>query len=446
MSAKLVTIKKRLFSNRFVKNVTILASGTAISHLLIILTTPVLTRLYSPEDFGVLSLYLSIVYLLASVSSLQYDQAIPLPENEEDAFHLLILAFIITFFTSIIFTLSAIALPLDQWLGIASFHDDLWLLFFSLLGIGCIHVYHAWAIRTGDYPVISKTKVSMNSGQMIAQITFGFLHMHHLGLVIGEAIGRLSGCFTSYFQFKNRNLPPMRVISVKGLLGALVRYRKFPLLSSWSAIIYHTGAQAPTFFLAFVYGPEASGFYLLAQKILTFPEGLIGYSVSQVYLSQLAEIKRSSAEAMLPLFWRTVGKMFVLSAVIYVPIAIIVPHLLSYIFGPGWEAVGTYLQYVSILYFFLMVCKPLSANFYVLERQHLGAVAEVLRFALICASLYIAYHHISDPEHSILLFSAAGSVGYIVYGLFIWQAVKRSDAKKQDAGAESEGKQIAEGD
>ena len=445
MNAIVESVKKRLFSNRFIKSVTILASGTAISHLLIILTTPILTRLYSPEDFGILSLYLSIVYLLASVSSLQYEQAIPLPENDEDAFHLFVLAFIITFFTSIIFCLSAITLPLDRWLGISSFHTDLWLLFFSLLGIGCIHVYHAWAIRAGDYPVISKTKVSMNSGQMISQITFGFLNMNHLGLVVGEAIGRISGSYTSYRQFKKRSLPSIRVISMKGLLGALVRYRKFPLLSSWSSLMYHTGAQAPTFFLAFVYGPEASGFYLLAQKILTVPEGLIGYSVSQVYLSQLAEIKRSSAEALMPLFWKTIAKMFVLGAVIYVPIAIIVPHLLSYVFGPGWEAVGTYLQYLSILYFFLMVFKPLSANFYVLEHQQLGAVAEVLRFALICSSLYIAYHYISDPQHSLLLFSVSGAVGYVLYGVFVWVAVKKTDAKKQDVCTESEGRQSAEG-
>ena len=255
MNVIVESLKKRLFSNRFIKSVTILASGTAISHLLIIVTTPILTRLYSPEDFGVLSLYLSIVYLLASVSSLQYEQAVPLPEKDEDAFHLFVLAFIITFFTSVIFSMSAIALPLDRWLGIASFHADLWLLFFSLLGIGCIHVYHAWAIRTGDYPIISKTKVSMNTGQMVSQITFGFLKMHHMGLVIGEVIGRISGCFVSYRQFKKRGLPSVRVISMKGLVGALVRYRKFPLLSSWSALMYHTGAQAPTFFLAFVYGP-----------------------------------------------------------------------------------------------------------------------------------------------------------------------------------------------
>ncbi|HGI1102849.1 TPA: hypothetical protein ACJP3L_001699, partial [Streptococcus pyogenes] len=76
---KMITnIKKSVVSNHFMKSFFILATGTAMSHIFILLATPILTRLYSPEEFGIFSIYLSILYSVSVIASLMYDQAIPL--------------------------------------------------------------------------------------------------------------------------------------------------------------------------------------------------------------------------------------------------------------------------------------------------------------------------------------------------------------------------------
>ena len=60
-------------------------SGTAISQGILIAATPILTRIFSPENFGIFALYLSIVGTISLVSSWKYELAIVLPDKDDDA-------------------------------------------------------------------------------------------------------------------------------------------------------------------------------------------------------------------------------------------------------------------------------------------------------------------------------------------------------------------------
>ena len=90
-------IKEALESNKILKNVLILTSGATVGYLIILLTSPILTRLYSPEEFGVLALYISVVGVLTPLITLKYELAIPLAPNERAAIAIVLLSFILAF-------------------------------------------------------------------------------------------------------------------------------------------------------------------------------------------------------------------------------------------------------------------------------------------------------------------------------------------------------------
>ena len=65
--------------SRFARNVAVVSAGSAMGQGLLIVSAPLLTRLYTPADFGVLAVYVSIVSILVVVASLRYEMAINLP-------------------------------------------------------------------------------------------------------------------------------------------------------------------------------------------------------------------------------------------------------------------------------------------------------------------------------------------------------------------------------
>ncbi|GAB6484546.1 lipopolysaccharide biosynthesis protein (plasmid) [Bacillus paranthracis] len=420
---KMITnIKKSVVSNHFMKSFFILATGTAMSHIFILLATPILTRLYSPEEFGIFSIYLSILYSVSVIASLMYDQAIPLSADDQEGWDTLVLSLIIVVFMSLLIFMIVWFLPIEKWITTSQLGQYAWLLALSVLGIGWFQAFNSWSIRIGDYPSISKSKIIMNSGQIVAQITLGFFNIGILGLLVGELVGRISGCST-YVRMISKNKQPLQIFNLKGLKNSCIRYKNFPLLSSWSALINVLGSHIPAIFLAVHFGPAVAGWYLLAEKILIVPEALVGYSIKQVYMSHSSKFATKTREFP-ALFWLTVKKMVVISGIIIGCISLISPYIIPVLFGEVWTESGVYLQMISILYFMKMVVNPISWNFYVLESQMYQMISEIIRFSFICVSLILSYFYMDSPKTAILCISVLASVGYLTHGYFSWYVMK----------------------
>ena len=63
-------------------------SGTVISQIIAILVSPILTRIYSPDDYGVFGVYASIVGIVGVIITLKFEAAILLPKDNGKAIRL----------------------------------------------------------------------------------------------------------------------------------------------------------------------------------------------------------------------------------------------------------------------------------------------------------------------------------------------------------------------
>ena len=95
-------IKSSAHINSFFKNVAILVSGASLGQVIIVLSSPIITRLYSPEDFGIFALFSAVLGIVAVVGALRYELAIPLPESENKSKFIVILCFLLMFFLALI--------------------------------------------------------------------------------------------------------------------------------------------------------------------------------------------------------------------------------------------------------------------------------------------------------------------------------------------------------
>ena len=88
--------------SEFSKNVLTLMTGTTIAQAIPIAISPILTRIYTSEDFGIFALFIAITTIFGTIANGRYELAIMLPKKDEDAINIFALGFIITCFISLI--------------------------------------------------------------------------------------------------------------------------------------------------------------------------------------------------------------------------------------------------------------------------------------------------------------------------------------------------------
>ncbi|MGI6455386.1 MAG: lipopolysaccharide biosynthesis protein [bacterium] len=156
-------IKKSSFAGDVLK----LVSGTTFAQGLLVLASPLLARLYAPEDFGVLALYISITSIVGVIACLRYELAIMLPESDGEAANLLGVSLL---FTAVITGLSTLVIwlwgeSLLLWLNAPGMTPYLWLIPLTILLDGVFHALNYWNSRTkhfGRLSIAPRDKFSIN--------------------------------------------------------------------------------------------------------------------------------------------------------------------------------------------------------------------------------------------------------------------------------------------
>ena len=330
--------KKLLPENAFARGVGVLVGGTAGAQLLVVLASPLLTRLYSPEDFGLLAVYAGILGLLSVIVSLRYQLAIPLPGNDEEAASIAVLSLIMVVITTLC---SAVAVWLggDQLVSLLNTPNIapyLWLIPVGLLLVGIYQVFQYWAIRTKAFSNIAKAKVTQSLGMLFTQIagsTFG-----PIALILGRIVGQSAGIFRLVNSASKNSNSAFEGVSFTKIKDAGIRYNKFPLVSTWAGLASSAGTQLPPLIIAALLGVSSAGLFSLAQRVLSQPMSIIGKAISDVFYQRASQAFR---EGGLDLIVKKVfSTLLVLALVPAIIFFIYAPELFKVVFGEEWYSAG----------------------------------------------------------------------------------------------------------
>jgi O-antigen/teichoic acid export membrane protein len=410
-------LKSLLPKGNWAKSIALLAGGTALGQVLSIAASPFLTRLYSPEDFGILSLYVSFLGIISVVAGLRYELAIPLPKTDEDARKLLVLSLLFVGMTS------SLVLVLTVWLGpflvrltyMNALAPYLWLLPFGLLLVGSYQSFNYWAVREKAFGRIARTKMSQSLGAVLTQLSLGLLEFRPLGLLAGQLVGQAAGITTLSQSFFSRTTKIDYGLS--SLKAVALRYKNFPLYSAGSGLLNSAGLFLPALLLTPLYGPLIAGWLALGDRIIKLPLNLVGQSVAQVYLSEASSLARDNAPRLLSLFRKASKQLLLLGCLLIIPAGILAPGLFALVFGESWRGAGVYVRLMIPFYILQLVVNPLSQTLNVLEKQAIQTLLDGLRVLLVILSLTLPYYLGYGATLAIGLYSA---VMVILYGLFWW--------------------------
>lgn len=414
---------RRLGQSGFVRSVAVLAGGTAAGQGLAILAAPLLTRLYGPESFGYLGVYMAVLAVLVTVASLRYQVAIPLPERSEGAMNLVALSLaVLLAVTALVALLLALFGPVfARLLGAEGLAPYWWLLPLGLLGAGVYQVLNYWSIRTEAFGALARTKLTQALGTVAAQLGLGLVTGGAFGLLAGDALGRAAGSGTLLRLARARPDWQWRQVSRRSLAEIARRYRRFPLLSSGSALLNSLGLQLALLLATILYTPVVTGHFALTQRIVGVPMTLIGTAVSQVYLAEAAKQRRRQREGLKRLYLKSSLRLFLVGLAPITLLALAGPPLFAFVFGSEWLEAGRYARILAPMFLAQFVVVPLSQTLNVLERQGLQLGWDTARLLLVLGAFVLGQRLSLPPVQTFILYSAAGTLAYLaLFALSYW--------------------------
>ena len=297
MNLTSLTLTQLLPKHRFARSVSIMAGGTALAQFAGILAAPVLTRIYAPDDFGILAAFVALLAIVSVFSTLRYDLAIPLPKSDQEAAPALGLCFIaVTIFSLLaaVVTYSS-GEEVGGLIRLPQLSHYLWLLPIAIAFGGIYESLLYWAIRSHAFPLIARTKIYQVLTLLIVQLST--FPLGSLGLLLGLVAGQAMAAVCLALPLMRQRWLLFRQIRVADLFRTARRYRRFPLFSTWASGFSILSTHIPPLMLAALFSPAAAGLYAVSHRILAMPMGMVGQAVGDAFRAEAAEARR---EARLP--------------------------------------------------------------------------------------------------------------------------------------------------
>ncbi|WP_309108041.1 oligosaccharide flippase family protein [Arthrobacter sp.] len=352
--------------------------GSAGGQGILLLASPLLTRLYAPTDFGSLAVLTAFSAVIAVFATLRWEAGIVLPQKDTDAKALGWLALgsaaFISFLAYISTQLWPSSIELFAGSGAASIYS--WILPLTIMAISFHKILSAWMVRKEQFVRLGQRNFLVGFGQLCVQLGLGAFGIRPIGLLLGLAGGRLAGMGGAFGPTGLFAGPQPRL---RDIFRVAQRYKRFPLVSSLSATVNSVGLQAPVLILSAFYGGVAFGLLALTMRVLTAPVGIISDAVSQHFEAVAAKGIRSSRTELLLQVRRTVLRQLFIGAI---PVALIItygPVLFKIVFGDSWESSGVFAQILILGYYSQFVISPVSKTLLLLELHGRQAVWDVCR-------------------------------------------------------------------
>lgn len=394
--------------NHLNRGVSILIGSSVGLQLLNIGIIPVLTRLYTPEDFGLSAIYFSLSGMIVSFAALNYDSAIPIPESDDEAVHLTLLACFVVLLVSVLTLIVVVFFKQDiaRFLDAPALSSYLWLLPLGVLLASMYYVFHFWAIRTQYFTQIAKTQIKQKISVVIMQL-LGF-KLGAGGLILGGTVSQGMGSLSlAQSAFKN---PLFKRWTWKKIFVIAKKYKKFPIYVTAEGILNTLSVQLPPILLALFFSPIIAGFYALAHRLLVLPVNVIGNAVKNVFLSEASIAYREGR--LIPLFENILDKLILIILPALGIIFIDAPNLFYFIFGNNWAEAGVYARWMTFWLGAVFIATPFNALFSILEKQQEGMLFQLVVLLGRTGSIFIGFYF-DNILIAIILFSIFSGISWI---------------------------------
>lgn len=400
-------------SKKYYKNFLTILSGNSIAQIIPLVIAPILTRIFSPEDFATYANFAALVTLLGIIASGRFELAFVIPKRKRHAQFLFVTSCIILAAVVILsFLLYFFRFQIAAWYNAPEMARYMIVVPLAIFSLAFHNIQQNWMLRDQRFKLISSNKVIQSLTNNLLPVAIGYIGWGFNGLIAGWVLSN----FISIALFLPAIKKSWEPFKFHGNIAKLIvhRYRDFPTINSIHAFTDVLATQFLIFWLITnEFGLLILGLYSVMNKYVRAPLYLVSSAVSPVYYSEAAKFKRESQDVA-PLQKRTL-KITLLFAIPFLLVVLFFgPEIFAIYFGEQWRVAGVYAQIMAPALFFNFLSSPISGTAIVFDKQKQAYFLSVLGYTAGFVALLAMSLLKFEFEKALLAYSITMSAYYVI--------------------------------
>lgn len=400
----------QIFKSHFFASISLLALGSILAQIVCFFLLPLITRIYSPEEFAIFTYILSVAAIFMGIINCRYDLIIVKVRTDKEVFSLikgaLIIGILGSFFISLIGGFFFLKKNGFQW-----YHSFYLLLF--LLSYAIINVLSAYNNRLQEYKILSSVNVIRPVSQNVGALLLGFLHLGANGLLLSYIIGQLLGISKQNQSLKGKwnviwKMPNAIVCS------NLKEHKSQLYFSTPAQLVNSLSYSSLAIIIEALFGLSVLGFYSLSVRLLGLPLSVISGNVSKVFYERAAREYEVDGS-----YQKTLKKTLVFLLLLAIPMVLsmmtFIPSFCGYFLGETWKTAGDYMFVLAPMFGIRFIVSALSPALIIVNRQKKEFYLQMIFVLFVILSFLLNQVFGGDINCFLTLISFFFSGAYILY-------------------------------
>jgi O-antigen/teichoic acid export membrane protein len=412
---KIISFRLPLKSE-FTKNAFTLTMGTSIAQAFPMLFYPILGRIFTPVEFGILATLSSITSILTVLASGKYEDSILITRTKSDAANIVGLVLVLSSFALLIsfILLQTTSTKISVWFNEPDLKKLLFICPLSAFAIIIFNCYNEWCVRHKYFVSLSWNKITNSAATTLSKLLFGFVKIVSAGLVIGDLAGRIISAIGCIFRALLKDHKEFMQISFKQMRNLAIRYVEFPKFSLPAQLLNAIGMSLPVLMIGAYFNSSEVGYYAMTMNVLSVPVSVISVAIRDVFRQRANEefVKTGNCVDLYKRLLKILTFCGVLGSILLV---FALPCIFSIVLGEPWRIAGKYSQILLPMIAINFVGESLSGVLIITEKIKIVLHWQIYYVTITIISLLLGCIIFQDIKTSLICFSIGRITAYLLY-------------------------------
>ena len=424
--------RKLIPKGEFTKSVLTLMTGNSIAQVIQLAVIPILARLYTPADFGIFAVYLSISTIISTVAAFRYDLAIMLPKSEKEAVDLLVLTVFLTFVVSALSFIALLVLQplINHFVQNKSIVKWLYYIPITIFFATMYQIFNVWANRKTRYKLMTASIISQRGSISATNILMGLARLGQAGLIFGNIIGQFVSVVILFVKSIGKDRKELSMTSLAGIRKVVSRYRKFPLFDSVNTIFFNFSTKGIIILLSKSFGDIVVGYYSMAERVMLTPFNFFTAAFSQAFYQKLSHTYNFNRDNFNQLILQAIHKIAQIITIPYIVLVITSKWYIPVILGHEWDILFKYIFIFAPFVYISLTSSPYTHALKIINKQNIALYMNLVTFIIKFLSIIIpvwVFH--MDILTTIIIFSIVSFLSSLLAIIIINYYLKMAFSK-----------------
>lgn len=406
-----------ILKNSFLRDALTISTGTVIAQIVPLVLYPLLARIYTPEDFGLLAIILAVVPILTITFTGMYEGGILVSESKKEAANLVFFILFRSFIVFCIVMLLYFIVNHFTYLFPESNHSLIKIFYvvpICALSLVFFNCFNEWCVTYKYFINLSFNKMFFTSSIGLSKIFFGLTKFIDEGLIFGDLLGKVLTAKYSVFIALKKDSKYFFQVNFKKFKYLRQKFINFPKFLLPDQLVNNLSGSVHVFFIGLFFGNEELGYFAMAASLLTVPVTVITAAVKDVFREKANREYKISGNCR-PLIISTIKPITFISLIFFIPIYFILPQAFVIGLGDQWINSGIYAQILVPMYITNFISMSFGGILIISDKMNISFYWQIYNLTITIFAILIGYFYYNDIKMMLIGYMLARTSAYLLY-------------------------------